>query len=373
MNSDRKQRLIEALTLLSVPNVGRGRFNLLVRRFGSIAMVFAASVEQLELVNGISVETAHAIKEGGDVKLALKTAHEIERLQWTVLFTDDPEYPPPLNRIEDSPPILFRLGRPTLPHERLVAIVGTRRCSDESRRFTRQLAHDLTNAGLVVVSGMAEGIDGAAHRGALDAGGSTVAVWGTSLDKVFPVGHKQLAQEIEDAGTIYSEILPGVPTEKGFFPARNRLISGLSEAVIVVEAGEKSGALITAHKAVEQGRELFAVPGFPTHKRFAGTNRLIKEGANLLTEAADIFEAIPRLKDNARRAILQEMSQLSEIERGLVDCLADGPVQIDHLSRVTETPVSDLMGFLLALELKGVVQEVSGKRFCLSDNLGVVD
>lgn len=371
MNNENKQRLIDALTLLSVPKVGKGRFNSLVRKFGSAPGVLGAPLEELKAVNGISDNLARAIKKGGNIKQARETANKIEKLGWTVLLTDDPEYPVELNRISDYPPMLFRLGEPTLPHEKMIAVVGTRRCSDESRRFTRQLARDLTEAGLVVVSGMAEGIDGAAHHGALDASGKTVAVWGTSLEIVFPVGHKQLARQIEATGTIYSEILPGVPTDKSFFPARNRIISGLAEGVIVVEASDKSGALITAEQALDQGRELFAVPGSPGSKRFSGTNRLIKQGANLLTEAADVFKAIPRLQDNARASKLHQLPEMTEMERLMVDQMADGPVQIDHLSRLMELPVSDLMGFLLALELKGLVQEVSGKRFCLSDNLGV--
>ena len=371
MNNENKQRLIDALTLLSVPKIGNGRFNSLVRKFGSVSGAIDAPLEELEAVDSISSNLARAIKNGGDIKKARETANRIEKLGWVVLLTDDPEYPIGLNRISDYPPLLFRLGKPTLPHEKMIAVVGTRRCSDESRRFTRQLGRDLTEAGLVVVSGMAEGIDGAAHKGALDASGKTVAVWGTSLEIVFPVGHKQLAKEIEENGTIYSEILPGVPTDKSFFPARNRIISGISEGVIVVEASNKSGALITAEQALEQGRELFAVPGSPGSKRFTGTNRLIKQGASLLTEAADVFNAIPRLQDNARASRLHQMPEMTEMERLMVDQMANGPVQIDHLSRLTKLPVADLMGFLLALELKGLVQEVSGKRFCLSDNLGV--
>lgn len=371
MNNENKQKLIDALTLLSVPKIGTGRFNNLTRKFGSVTGVFDASVEELEAIAGISSNTARTIKNGGDIKQAREIANRIERLGWAVLFNDDPEYPAELNRIRDFPPILFRLGNPTLPHEKMIAIVGTRRCSDESRRFARQVARDLTEAGLIVVSGMAEGIDGAAHRGALDVSGKTVTVWGTSLDLVFPVGHKQLAQQIERTGTIYSEILPGTPTEKSFFPARNRIISGLSDGVIVVEASDKSGALITAEQALDQGKELFAVPGSPGSRRFTGSNQLIKQGANLLTEAADVFSAIPRLQDNGRASRLHKMPEMTDTERLMVDQMANGPVQIDHLSRLTELPVSDLMGFLLALELKGLIQEVSGKRFCLSDNLGV--
>ena len=334
MNSEAKQRLIDALTLLSVPKVGKGRFNTLTRKFGSVSNVFDAPLDEIASINGISSDTARAIKNGGDIKEARQIAGRIEKLGWTTLLVDNPEYPTGLSRIRDYPPILFRLGKPTLPHEKMIAIVGTRRCSDESRRFARTLARDLTEAGLVVVSGMAEGIDGAAHRGALDASGKTVAVWGTSLDKVFPVSHKQLAQQIEESGTIYSEILPGVPTDPSFFPARNRIISAVSEGVIVVEASEKSGALITAEQALEQGKELFAVPGSPGSKRFIGSNSLIKQGANLVTEAGDIFRAIPRLQDNAKASRLHKMPELTEMERLMVDRMSDGPVHTHQAIRL---------------------------------------
>jgi DNA processing protein len=287
------------------------------------------------------------------------------QLGWAVSFQDSPDYPPLLKNADDAPAVLFRMGRPIEPDEKLIAIVGTRHATEAGRRFTHALSGKLVDAGLTVVSGMAEGIDSAAHRGALDAGGLTAAVWGTPLNLVYPPSNKQLAATIAERGTIYSEYLPDVQASPTNFPERNRIISGMSEAVIVIEAGHKSGALITAQYALEQGRELFAVPGAPHSPRSFGCNKLIKEGARLLTDVQDVFDELPRLGSAISAGRFKREVDLTENERRVVDLLADGPVQIDAISRETGLPVSDLMEYLLALELKGVIEELSGKRFGL--------
>ncbi|RKX25675.1 MAG: DNA-protecting protein DprA, partial [Candidatus Zixiibacteriota bacterium] len=212
----------------------------------------------------------------------------------------------------------------------------------------------------------AEGIDSAAHRGALDAKGKTVAVWGTPLNVVFPASNRELAEQIKKHGTIYSEYLPGADTMAGNFPERNRIISGLSEGVVVVEAGSKSGALITAQCALEQGRELFAVPGSPHARRSLGTNQLIKSGAKLITETEDIFSELPRLRNEIAATQFRQLPDMTDMELRMVDLLTSGPLQIDQLCRETELPVSELLEYLLALELKGIIQELSGKRFILA-------
>jgi len=369
INKEQKERLTDYLALMSVPGVGRLRYRKLVGAFGSPAAALDASKDDLSDLSGITPGLAERIKVGVDYQAAREMASRIDKLDWTVLFTDDPEYPTNLTQIDDYPPVLYRLGHATLPHEKMIAIVGTRRCTDQGRHFTRQLARDLAEAGLVIVSGMAEGIDGAAHQGALDVSCKTVAVWGTSLDIVYPKSHRRLAKEILDTGTVYSEVLPGTPVDKGFFPERNRIISGISEGVIVVEAGEKSGALITAEQALEQGRELLAVPGSPGNRRSSGTNRLIKSGAVCLTSAEDVFDAMPGLQGQVCAGKIKLSPEMTAKEREMVDHLAAGPVQLDQLSRLTDLPVTDLLSFLLALELKGVIQEISGKRFCLSDSV----
>jgi DNA processing protein len=366
-NSDVKDRLVDTIALLSIPGIGRGRFAGLVRRFGSPSGALAAPLKELVEVPGLSDLTAGAIKEKYDGETARQLAARIVQLGWTVLYPDSPDYPPLLAHIEDCPPLLFRLGEPCRPEHKMIGIVGTRHASEAGRRFTHKLAADLAQAGITVVSGMAEGIDSAAHLGALEGRGLTLAVWGTPLDQVYPPANRELARRIMNQGAIYSEYWPGAPTNASNFPERNRIISGMSEGVVVVEAGLKSGALITAQCALEQGRELFAVPGHPGSEKSVGTNNLIKQGAKLLTSAQDVFDEIPRLAGEITAIRAKEKPDLTERERHLVDLLSGGPLQLDQFCREAGLPVSEALEYLLALELKGIVEELPGKRFVLAD------
>jgi DNA processing protein len=367
INSESKERLTDTIALLSVPGVGRGRYWRLVEAFGSPAAALAASLSELEAVPGISRKTATALKEFYDGEHTRQTAARIFQLGWEVLFPDCSEYPGPLLHLSEPPPLLFRLGEPFSPDDRMIAIVGTRHATDGGKRFTRKLAAGLAGAGILVVSGMAEGIDSAAHRGALDGGGKTIAVWGTSLDIVYPSLNRSLAEKILRAGAAYSEYLPGTGPDRAHFPERNRIISGLSDGVVVVEAGMKSGALITADHALEQNRELFAVPGPPGADRSIGTNQLIKRGAKLLTSVADIFEDLPRLKGKVAARKFKQLPNMTRTEQDIVNLLSDGSLQIDRLARTVDLPISDVMEVVLALELKGIVRELSGKRFALAE------
>ncbi len=366
-NSELRDRLTNTIALLNVPGVGRVRFTRLSARLGSVETILAASISELESVPGISRTVASAIKQECDLDKARQIASRITQLGWAVMFQDSPDYPQPLVPLADAPPLLFREGDSFDPSDKMIGIVGTRHASESSRRFTRQLATELAREGITVVSGMAEGIDSEAHKGALEGGGRTIAVWGTPLNRVYPASNRQLAEKIRNQGAIYSEYLPDVESSPSNFPERNRIISGLSEGIIVVEAGRKSGALITAKYALEHGRELFAVPGPPGASRSIGTNALIKVGARLLTEVGDIFDELPRLKGQITAKKFRQMPDMTKQERQLVDLLAVGPLQLDNMSREAALPVSDLMELLLALELKGVVEELSGKRFVLRE------
>jgi DNA processing protein len=367
MSTELKERLTDTIALLSIPGVGKGRFAKLVKAFGSPSAALGASVYQLEAVSGISHNIAAAIKSSCDMERARATYARIVQLGWQVLYPEHGEYPKQLLNIADYPPILFRLGLAAPGDDKAVAIVGTRHASERGRQFANALATDLAKASVTVVSGMAEGIDAAAHIGALDAGGKTIAVWGTPLNIIYPPINRALAERISRQGTIYSEYFPDDDADPGHFPERNRIISGLSEGVVVVEAGRKSGALITAKMALDQGRELFAVPGAPDAATSLGTNELIKRGAKLLTSAADIFEELPRLKGEVTALKFQSLPDLTETEKGIVGAMSSGPIQIDQLSRVSNLSVPELLEYLLALELKGIVQELSGKRFGLAD------
>jgi len=364
-NSELQERLIDTIALLNVPGVGKGRFHRLVKQFGSPAAVLGAPVWELEAVPLVSHTTAASIKTSCDREKAKELYDRINQLGWAMLYPEHPEYPKQLLPLADRPALLFRLGDPPGPEDKMIGIVGTRHASEKGRMFAKNLAFELAKAGVIVVSGMAEGIDSAAHQGALEGGGKTIAIWGTPLNLVYPSSNRGLADKIIRQGAAYSEYFPDIKPEPGFFPERNRIISGLSEGLVVVEAGRKSGALITADLALEQGKELFAVPGSPEQATSLGTNALIKKGAKLLTSVEDIFEELPRLKGQVVAQRFQALPDLTDTEKGLVKHLATGPMQIDQLSRTAGLPVNELLEYLLALELKGAVQELSGKRYVL--------
>ncbi len=364
-NNDLQLRLTSAMALLAVPGVGRERYRHLVRTYGSPGEVARADLSSLEKVPGISRRIASAIIENYDESTAREEASQVVQLGWQVMFQGDDDYPQRLSQIDDAPPVLFGLGDAPATLERTIAIVGTRRPTGRGRLFARDLAAALARAGITVVSGMAEGIDTAAHQGALEGGGRTVAIWGTSLDIVYPTSNRTLADRIKRSGGIYSEYPPKTRPARITFPERNRIISGLSEGIIVVEAGKRSGALITARQALEQGREVFAVPGPPGALVSEGTNALIKAGAHLLTEAEDVFLHLPRLIGEIRPRRFQGLEDLTEPEKSLAELLSEGPAQIDHLARTLNQPIPEVMELLLALELRGVVRELSGKRFTL--------
>lgn len=368
-NNETKQRLTEALTLLQIPGVGRGRYRRLVEAFGSPAGVLRQDIAHLEKVKGMSRQTASAVVEQADRERGSQVAARIIQLGWAAHFLGDQDYPAMLARTDDPPALLFRVGDQISDDDKMIAIVGTRHPSENGRLFAHRLAADLAMAGVTVVSGMAEGVDSAAHRGALDAGGRTIAVWGSSLDIVYPPSNRDLAEQIKQRGTIVSEYLPGTSPDRGTFPDRNRIISGLSEGVVVVEAGRKSGALITASQALAQGRELFAVPGSPQAQTSLGTNDLIRKGARLVASVDDIFDELPRLRGQVLARRFQQLDELTDDEKRITDLLGQGAQQLDLIARQAQMTVGGAMELLLALELKGVVKELAGKRYMLSDDI----
>lgn len=368
-NNVHKKRLTATICLLAIPGIGRGRYQKLMRLFKSPENVLVAEPEQLRRVAGISETLANDIVRQQNWPDAEKTAEQVLELGWDVYLHGTEIYPQRLSQIPeaDIPPLLFGTGKTIDFSQPMVAIVGSRHATEQGRQFAYNLAYQLTRNSITVVSGMAEGIDSHAHKGALDGGGKTVAVWGSSLDIVYPPSNKELSKQITKNGTLLSEYPPGTKPDRTHFPERNRIISGLSEGVVVVEAGIKSGALITAAEALQQGRELFAVPGAPGNKMSLGTNELIKKGAKLITSIDDIFEELPRLKGKIISKQFQNQPDLTEMERKLIDLFQNGPQQVDNIARITDLPVSELMEFLLALELKGILREISGKRFALVD------
>lgn len=285
------------------------------------------------------------------------------------LTVHEPGYPALLGAVPSPPPELWVLGE-LLPEDALaVAVVGARRASSYGLEVARRLATDLAARGVTVVSGLARGVDSAAHRGALAAGGRTIAVLGSGLDVIYPPEHRRLAHEIERQGAVVSQFTPGTPPLPGHFPVRNRAIAGLALGVVVAEAGERSGALITATLAAELGREVFAVPGPVTSETSRGTNRLIQEGAKLVQDWTDIVQELP---DPWRRAIRAPANAPGEAFRPAADSdegrllamlTADEPRHIEALIARAELPAGRVAAALCALELAGWARQLEGQRW----------
>lgn len=310
------------------------------------------------------------------VNAQLKKAEEIGV---EILPLNHPEYPKLLKTIEDAPPILYVKGHLTLTRKTCIGIVGTRAASLNGKNFTRRLAADLSKADLTVVSGMAKGIDSAAHTGALantDGKGGTVAVVGTGLDDIYPKENKALCEELFSRGCVLSELPFGSPVVPQNFPRRNRIISGLSKGIIVIEAELRSGSLITARMAQEQNRLLFAVPGFPLEPRSGGPNKLLKNGAYLVEKAADVVDALDDLTHSFRMeesAFEQTMEPYSVISEN--DLAKARKIVVENLSPET-TGINDLIGgtglsaqlvsiILVELELAGRIERFPGNRVSL--------
>ena len=276
-------------------------------------------------------------------------------LRW--LARSDPEFPPRLASIHDPPPGLFLrgLGRAELLRRPSVAVVGARSCTDYGAHVARALGRDLAAAGVVVLSGLARGVDGWAHRGALEGGGPTVAVLGCGIDRDYPRAHAALASQIADAGLIASEYPPGVAPAPWRFPARNRIVAGLASATVVVEARDRSGALITADLALEEGREVLAVPGEITSSLSKGTNALLRLGATAVTSAADVLEAIGIAPPEA-----EDLPPPSADGAAVLAALDSGAVTADEVARATGIDPAAAAAALTELELSGLVSATAG-------------
>jgi DNA processing protein len=283
----------------------------------------------------------------------------------TLTLLDD-AYPTNLRQVADPPPVLFVRGQLTPIDDQAVALVGTRRATAYGRTVTERLAGELARAGITVVSGLAKGIDTAAHQAALQAGGRTIAVLANGLDQVYPPENAALARRIIDthAGALVSEFGPGIPPEAVNFPRRNRIISGLARATVIVEAGERSGALITADFALEQGRDVLAVPGSIFSPASAGTNALLQQGAAPVTSAEDILGALGSASGaQAPAPVAQPLPHLGPGEDAVWQALGGEPQHIDELARGLRLPAGELAAALVMLELKGLARQVGSMLY----------
>lgn len=367
------QNLHDWLTLSSVPGLGPAAFAMLLQRFQTPTGVLRATQTDLCEVSNIGRETARAIldkrNEGwADGQIAQATEAGID-----ILTMDDGRYPPLLRQIYAPPPVLFVRGAIDVCARPAVALVGSRAFTHYGRDTACRLASELVQCGITVVSGMAMGIDTHAHRGALEQGGYTAAVLGCGLDRPYPAENAGLFEDICRTGVAVTEFPLGTSPEPHNFPRRNRIISGLSLGVVVIEAGTRSGALLTAQHAVEQGREVFAVPG-PIHSgKSTGTHRLIKQGAVLVQSVDDILSELPNTlgqpfaRPSDASACPQDVppeADLSDSERAVLAHLSvDTPLHVDAIAAHSGLPTSQTLSVLLSLELAGRVQQRSGKQF----------
>jgi DNA processing protein len=337
----------------------------LLSHFGSMDAAWHASAGQLHAA-GIDQATVTSIV---DERAAISPEAEMERLAkfGVRAYTwDDPEYPARLKEIDDRPPVLYVRGELTPADEVAVAVVGTRKATPYGRQAAEHFATDLAASGVTVVSGLARGIDAVAHRAALAAGGRSIAVLACGLDIVYPPEHAKLAREIVEHGALVSDYPLGMQPRSEFFPRRNRILSAVSLGVLVVEGSETSGALLTARYALDQNREVFAVPGSiysPTHR---GANKLIREGeAKLVSSTEDILEEL-NLKMVTQQIELREVAPADATEARLLSVLSSQPSHIDDVQRASGLPIASVSSALAVLELKGMVRQVGPMSFVIA-------
>ncbi len=357
---------IESLLLLSsVPGIGPNRIRALFSYFHSFSDIFRASVRTLIQINGIEKKTAQNIKKIDNRKFV---DNQLKRLEETrtrfITFWDD-DYPEPLKQIYDPPAFLFVQGE-FLPHDKYaVAIVGTRQPSSYGKVVTEKIVTALSRFQIPIISGLAYGVDTIAHRTALNTSNRTIAVFGSGVDVVYPYENSPLAQKIRGSGALVSEFALGTKPDRNNFPRRNRIVCGMALGVVVVEAGKKSGALITAAMALEQNREVFAVPGNIDSPSSFGTNTLLKQGATIVTSADDIIDELyPKLEPLLKSEVKSQIPvDLTVDEKHIYSVLSNEPTHIDLLSKKVQMPSSKALSVLLTMELKNLIKQLPGKQF----------
>lgn len=351
--------------LTSVPLVGNVTCRRLVEHFGTPAKALAASFDELAAVKGVNSAAALSIITHDGRKAAELATVALTKSGARLVTLLDDQYPQLLKEISDPPPYLYLKGRLPISSP-AIAVVGSRRASDYGISVTSRFSRELAGLGVTIVSGLALGVDAAAHRGALQSGGATVGVLGCGIDLIYPGENRQLYREMEETGAIVSEFAPGTQPDAPNFPRRNRIISGMSQGVLVVEAAERSGSLITARFALEQGREVFAVPGNINFRASRGTNSLIKEGAKLVETVADIMGELPPGGVDLPQWARKQNFNLSPEEEMITLLLAEKPLHIDELTVRSGLTVPAVSAMLLRLELQGAVMQIPGKIFSLA-------
>lgn len=358
--------------LSSIPGVGSATCKKLLDAFGTPMEVWGASEEVLKK-SGIL--TDGMVKKLSDKKLKDIVKRHLENILENgigIITFDEDIYPQYLKKIYDPPAVLYVKGN-IVKEEKVIAVVGSRKASSYGLMAAETIARELSRFGITVISGMARGIDSRAHYGALKANGRTIAVLGCGLDIVYPPENDKLMEKIIHTGAAISEYLPGFPPKPQNFPARNRIISGISLGVVVIEAGENSGSLITADFALEQGREVFAVPGNIDSFNSQGTNKLIRDGAKIVTGIDDILEEIMVVYHNSNRKPFLNIEENKKIildgldnnDKRIAECLWDEPLHIDLLAQKSGLSMQQVNSVLVMMELRGIIEQEPGKIFKL--------
>ena len=356
------------LALRHVKGLGCAGFKTMVEQLGDPSLAFEKSEAELAQIPGLESQAIRSLRSFSDWEQARLEMDRVTAAGVKIIPYNDRNYPARLRMIADPPPLLYMLGELGDKIEKAVAVVGSRSASEYGLKMTRDLCYGLSSSGFAVISGMARGIDGQAHEAALEAGGTTVAVLGSGVDVAYPWEHKDLYERICEHGALFSELPMGTPPFPFNFPSRNRLISGLSLGVVVVEATEKSGSLITAGLANEQGREVFAVPGQAGASRSRGTHQLIRQGAKLVEGIEDILEEIaPQLLSQGKGVMQPSRPSLppnASLEaKKVFELVQESPRQIDEVIQASGLPSAKVSEILLDLEIKGLLKQLPGKRF----------
>lgn len=349
-----------------VPEVGPVMSRKLISEIGSPENIFRAGADDLLAIRGLGKEKADSIREFRNWDRVEEIVKVTEKKGIRIVGYQDPCYPEVLKEVAGAPLVLYMKGDYCREDRFGIAVVGSRKHTHYGEVVTRKISGELATSGFTIISGMARGIDTLSHESALAAGGRTIAVLGSGLDVYYPAENKGLMEKITLSGCAVSELPPGTMPSRENFPRRNRLISGLSLGVLVVEATSQSGSLITANYALEQNKEIFAVPGQITSRNSDGTNGLIRQGAKVVLGADDIIEELaPVLRGFIRKSDCRPPVEISEDEGRICGFLTREPKHIDLLSRESALPVHAVLNLLLSLELKGVVRQSNGKRFYL--------
>ncbi|MDD5190949.1 MAG: DNA-processing protein DprA, partial [Dehalococcoidales bacterium] len=347
-----------------IPSIGRVRFNQLETHFGKMEHAWKASTGELKQAR-LDESVIKAIntwrpKIDLDAEMAKIEKYEVKVFTW-----HDEKYPARLKEIYDYPPLLYIKGEITPADEWCLAVVGTRRVTIYGRQVTEEIVTDLARNNITIVSGLARGVDSIAHQAALDAGGRTLAVLAGGLDTIYPTENTNMARRIEENGALISEYPPGTRPRPDHFPRRNRILSGMTLGTLVTEAGEGSGALITADMALEQNRDVLAVPGSILSPASYGTNKLIKQGAKLVQSCQDILEEL-NLRAVAQQMEFKEILPTTDTEKSLLGKLSTEPVHIDEICATSGLPVATVSSTLAMMELKGMVRSAGNMSYILA-------